>query len=381
MRRSVLLGLLAVVAITGGLTACGPQPVSTFPVLISAGSDHTCGQDGAGIVKCWGDNSAGELGDGTNTQHLTPNVVPGLTQVFDLSTAFERTCVVTAYGGGVECWGDNSIGNLGDGDNSLSNRNVPTQVVGLTSGWKSVRAGFAFTCALSTAGAVDCWGAVPSPLGGFTTVPVPVPGWDSGVDEITVGNDHACALMSGAVQCIGNNASGQLGDGTTTTRTAPVSVSGLSGATDVGAGRDATCAIVSTFDFCWGSNALGQLGDGTATDHLTPNPVAGVVGSAFKVSLTDQASCVLANSSGVGAQCWGRNDLGQLGDGTTTSRPTPAYVSGLTAGVVSFSAGSNAHGCVILSGGAAKCWGFNSDGELGDGSTTTKLSPVNVSGF
>jgi alpha-tubulin suppressor-like RCC1 family protein len=265
----------------------------------------------------------------------------------------------------------------------MTNRLVPTQVVGLTSGWKSVRIGRAFTCALSVAGAVKCWGAVPNGSPGFSLTPIDIPTLDAGVGQITVGHDHACARMnSGAVECWGDNTNGEIGVASPSSVYPPVTVTGISsGATDVAAGYRTTCAVVSTVDFCWGLNDWGQVGDGTTNDTPVPLPVVGVVGSAFRASLGAHESCILSNSMGVGAQCWGKNDLGQLGDGTTTSRKTLAYVSGMTAGVVSFSAGTNAHGCAILSGGAAKCWGFNPDGEIGDGTTTQRLAPVNIVGF
>jgi alpha-tubulin suppressor-like RCC1 family protein len=380
--RTVVFGLLAVVSIGGVLAACTPSttPISTFPALISAGDNHTCGQDSAGTLKCWGDNSAGELGTGNNSPSTTPVPVSGLSKVFDLSTAYNRTCVVTAYGGAVMCWGDDSVGNLGDGDNTFSNQNTPTQVVGLTSGWKSVRVGYAFSCALSTAGAVKCWGAVPNALGGFALTPVDVPTLDGGVGQITVGHDHACArLTSGAVECWGDNSNGEIGNNSTSPVYTPVQVIAAN-ATDVAAGWRTTCAVVSTTDYCWGDNTWGQVGDGSTMDRWTPVPVANVVGSAFRASLSDQYSCVLANHPGVGAECWGKGDLGQLGDGLSSSRKDPEDVSGLTAGVIAFSAGTNAHGCAIVAAGAV-CWGFNPNGEIGDGTKMTRPAPVSVSSF
>jgi alpha-tubulin suppressor-like RCC1 family protein len=313
--------------------------------------------------------------------------VTGLSKVFDLSTAHDRTCIVTAYGGAVQCWGDNSNGGLGD--NTMTNRKVPTQVVGLTSGWKSVRVGYAFTCALSVAGAVKCWGALPASPG-FTTTPTDVAGLEGAVGEIpvgqiTVGQDHACAVLNnGAVECWGDNTNGEIGVPSPTLVYPPVAVTGMSsGVTDVAAGFRTTCAVKATVDYCWGSNNWGQVGDGTTTDTPSPLPVVGVGGSAFRASLSDRYSCVLSNNGGVGAQCWGKNDLGELGDGTTTSRVNLAYVMGMTTGVVSFSAGTSAHGCAVLTGGAAKCWGLNTDGELGDGNTSgiPVTTPVNVISF
>ena len=168
-----------------------------------------------------------------------------------------------------------------------------------------------------------------------------------------------------------------------TTVFTPTQVTGISsGATDVAAGNRTTCAIVSTVDFCWGHNNFGQVGDGTTTDRSIPTAVVGVGGSAFRASLSDRYSCVLSNNAGVGAQCWGKNDLNQLGDGTNVSRVDLAYVSGLSAGVVSFSAGTNAHGCAVVTRRRSQVLGLQPRWrDRRRTRPTPRPSPVNVSGF
>jgi alpha-tubulin suppressor-like RCC1 family protein len=147
--------------------------------------------------------------------------------------------------------------------------------------------------------------------------------------------------------------------------------------TAVVGGYDHSCALISNGTVrCWGSNELGQIGDGTTTERLTPRIVTGIT-SATRITAGSSHTCALL--SGRTVKCWGNNANGQLGDGTTTQRNAPKTVPGLT-GVVSIDAGFF-HTCAVLSSGAIKCWGSNFDGKLGDGTTTQRPSPVAVVGI
>lgn len=242
-------------------------------------------------------------------------------------------------------------------------------------------------CALLTAGGIKCWGWNGyGQLGDTTTTnrstPVLVSSVPSGVVAVSVGGDaHSCALdSSGGVWCWGANWNGQLGDGTTTTRTSPVQVSGLSsGVKQIAMGAEHTCALTTDGGVkCWGKNAEGELGDTTTTGRTTPVSVSGLSSGVASIGAGKYHTCVVLDSGEV--KCWGGNWSGQLGDGTTTDRTAPTSVSGLSSGITSVE-GGNTHTCVVTTTNSVKCWGENNSGQLGDGTTTNRLTPVDITVF
>jgi len=368
-------------ALTFSVSAGGSDPVAT---AIAAGDERACALTSGGAAKCWGENGAGALGDGTTIHRSVPVQVSGLTSgVTAITTAYSHTCAVIS-GGAANCWGYNEAGDLGTGITGFSA--VPVQVSGLTSGVMAIAAGGDHTCAITSGGAVKCWGNNgDGQLGDGTTVtsavPVQVSGLTSGVTAIAAGYHHTCAMTSGgAVKCWGYNWFGQLGDGTTVTSTVPVQVSGMtSGVTAIAAGDDHTCAITSGGAAkCWGDNGFGQLGDGTVGSNAVPVQVSGLTSGVTAVAAGDHHTCAI--TSGGAARCWGYNTSGQLGDGTIVNEAVPVQVSGLTSGVTAVAAGDS-FACAMTSGGTVKCWGYNRTGELGDGTTNNSTVPVQVTGF
>ncbi len=184
----------------------------------------------------------------------------------------------------------------------------------------------------------------------------------------------------GGAFCWGWNSYGQLGDGTTTNRSTPVPVTGLSsGVVSLAAGSGHTCAVTTGGAArCWGWNSYGQLGDGTTTNRSTPVPVTGLPSGVASLAAGSGHTCAV--TTGGAAKCWGWNSYGQLGDGTTTNRSTPVPVTGLPPEVASLAAGSG-HTCAVTTGGTAKCWGYNFNGQLGDRTTTNRSTPVPVTGL
>jgi hypothetical protein len=373
--------------------ANGPDtgPHGGDDIRITAGDVHTCALTAQRRVRCWGGNTWGGLGDGTTADHLTPVDVVGMTSpVRTVDAGWNFTCAVTTAGAAT-CWGYNLRGQLGDG--TTTNSSTPVGVVGLGSGVRAISAGVFHACALTDQGAVKCWGLNHrGQLGDGTTtdssIPVDVVGLGSGVTAISAGIWHTCALLAGGgVKCWGQNNVGQLGDGTTTDSSTPVDVVGLHAgvsALDTGTGGDGvidgshTCAVtVRGRALCWGLNNLGQLGDGTTTDSSTPVTVSGLAHGARAVATGSAYSCALTRSGGV--RCWGYNFTGQLGDGTTTDRSTPVDVVGLRSGVAELATGGF-HACALTRRGGVTCWGGNGVGQIGDGTTAGRPAPVDVSG-
>jgi alpha-tubulin suppressor-like RCC1 family protein len=208
--------------------------------------------------------------------------------------------------------------------------------------------------------------------------------WAGLVPAVAMGDDQAAlasSLQGGSVAAWGANNLGQLGDGTTTDRAEPVEVSGLSDVVAVDAGSHHGLALLGDGTVrAWGRNHRGQLGDGTDTNRIEPVPVSGLSG----------AVAVAADAGGGGAhslallddgtvRAWGDNELGQLGDGTTTLRHTPVAVSELSQ-VVAI-AGGSWHNLALLDDGTVRAWGENSGGQLGDGTTIDRTTPVEVAGL
>ncbi|MBI5528695.1 MAG: hypothetical protein HY897_20385 [Deltaproteobacteria bacterium] len=354
---------------------------------IAAGWDHTCVLTDAGGIKCWGSNKYGQLGDGTTEDRPSPVDVAGLSRspVF-VAAGSDHTCVLDEAGG-IRCWGLNSTGELGNG--TKYNSALPVDVAGLSAGVTMVAVGSSRTCALTDSGGVKCWGwNAFGQLGDGTTedstTPVDVYGLSTGVVAISAGSGHTCALTSsGGVSCWGKNNSGQLGDGTTQDRIVPVEVFGLSSdVIAIAAGVNNTCAVVASGALkCWGRNELGQLGVGNANvDGRKPVDVSGLPNGATAATVGRNHVCALTSLQGL--KCWGANDRGQLGDGTTEDKSAPADVLTMTKGVAAVAAGWG-HTCASVVPGGIKCWGTNEQGQLGNGVVvdTPNPNPSDVVGF
>jgi alpha-tubulin suppressor-like RCC1 family protein len=198
---------------------------------------------------------------------------------------------------------------------------------------------------------------------------------------LAVGGDHACALTSaGGATCWGRNVEGELGNGSTTDSSVPVPVNGLgSGVASISAGYWTSCAVTSAgAALCWGLNGDGALGNNSTVSSSVPVGVWGLGSGVAAISVGLDYACAVTSAGA--ARCWGANNEGELGNGSTTGSLAPVGVSTLSAGVVAISAG-NDHTCALLSGGGVQCWGDNPWGQLGNGTTTRSTVPVAVSGL
>lgn len=348
---------------------------------ISAGMAHACAVTTTSEVKCWGFNNSGQLGNNSTVNSAVPVTVSGLVGVTSISAGSYHTCALTSTGG-VKCWGSGSAGQLGSA--SISSY-VPVEVTGLTSGVSMLAAGHGHNCAL-VSGAVKCWGSNNyGQLGNNSTTvsstPVTPVGLTSGVAKIGLGSNHSCAITTeGAALCWGQNSNGKLGNGRTTDSHVPVAVSGMtSGVASIAGGYMNTCAITTSGAAkCWGHGGYYQLGNGGSSDSSTPKDVSGLSSGVVSLAMPGLNSFHICALTATGAVlCWGYNSNGQLGDGSTSTRSVPTAVSGLSSGVTSLAAGDR-YTCATLSSGGTKCWGYNYYGQLGNGSTTDTKVPVAV---
>jgi alpha-tubulin suppressor-like RCC1 family protein len=357
----------------GNPTPTGVPGLSSGVTAITVGWGHACALLAAGGVKCWGYNGYGQLGGTAASQYeSTPVDVAGLGGAAAAVAAGEHHACALLAGGGVKCWGANLAGQLGRG--GVGHSGWPGDVSGLTSGVVAIAAGWTYTCALLDTGGVKCWGD------GVTT-PADVVGPGSGARALTAGDGHGCALLvTGGVRCWGRNDWGQVGDGTNAPRPAPVDVVGLSsGVAAVDAGGAHTCALLDTGEArCWGLSEFGQLGNGTTTDRHGPVEASGLGSGAQALAAGRAHACAILLTGAL--KCWGDNGFGALGDGLTADRWLPADVLGLSGAVAAVAAGDY-HTCAAPAGGGVKCWGSNLFGQLGDGTTTHRYAPVDVTGL
>jgi alpha-tubulin suppressor-like RCC1 family protein len=321
--------------LTGGPATPTPTPTTPPGALVktvSTGRSHTCAVHADRTLWCWGSNSSGQLGDGTTIDRDVP--VQESTHASDwdaVSAGQAHTCAVKTSGT-LWCWGNNSSGQLGDGTTTGSA--VPVQESTHASDWAAVTARFAYTCAVKTSGTLWCWGNNSSgQLGDGTTTGSAVP-----VQESTHASDwaavsarylHTCAIKTaGTLWCWGSNSSGQLGDGTTTGSAVPVQESTHASDWDaVSVGFAHTCAVKTSGTlWCWGSNSNGQFGDGTTTDRDVPVQETTHAGDWASVTVALADTCAVKTSGTL--WCWGYNSNGQLGDGTTTDSYVPVQVTG-----------------------------------------------------
>ena len=299
---------------------------------VSAGYSHTCALTVGGGVKCWGFNAFGQIGDNATAYRLVPVDVVGLASgIAAISAGGNHTCALTT-GGGVKCWGYNTKGEVGDG--TLTQRNAPVDVVGLPSGVSAVATGDAHTCAVTNAGGLKCWGdgfigQLGIGVAADNTVPQVVAANPTltpltGVLAVAPGRIHTCALLvGGAVKCWGSGA--ELGYGSPVNSPTPVDVIGLgAGASAVTAGIAHSCALLAAGIQCWGGNSSGQLGNNSNLYSSAPVSVIGLGTTVTAVAVGAAHTCALTTAGGV--KCWGFNVLGALGDNTAVNRLTPVDV-------------------------------------------------------
>jgi alpha-tubulin suppressor-like RCC1 family protein len=327
---------------------------------ITSGDDHVCALRSSGPMVCWGDNRDGQLGNASQPSWAEPVALRTVVDATAITAGSRHTCALRP-GGKPICWGANASGQLGDGTSKGHDR--PSVVEGVP-GLLAIAAGGARTCGISK-DAVFCWGELEGKSNqraskiaeGSTNDPI---------TQLEVGPDHACLRhRGGQIRCWGRNADGRLGTGDFATQSRPTSVALAGGAIDVAVGQRHTCALQANGKVaCWGDDASGALGRGDPeVEAVGPGGARQVaqLDDAIAVDSGDGFACALRKSGEV--WCWGRNDLGQLGDGTSIDRPGPAPVVGVDDGIAL--ALGQAQVCVARKTGVVVCWGANDQGQLG----------------
>jgi GH25 family lysozyme M1 (1,4-beta-N-acetylmuramidase)/alpha-tubulin suppressor-like RCC1 family protein len=365
---------LAVVAVASLACRRAPAP----PRLLVVGPQVTCVTGPAPV--CAGDCT-----------FQIPADLTTLSAAHSVTFGLRHGCLLDAVGR-VSCWGDATQGQLGIASAAASERclgrpcrTAPVAVDGAPP-LRTLEAGWLHTCGVSAAGGVICWGddsldqlgrADPGPG------PAAVEGLTAGVSQVSAGGIHTCARRDdGGVVCWGDGSEGQLGQGSDEDSPRPVAVQGLPGpVAEISAGGYHTCARMTDGGIrCWGENRYGQLGDGTRTARTTAVPVQGLAGPVRALAVGSSFSCALLTSGAV--QCWGSNEMGEQGLGFESNPPSPrdpvsppTTVKGLESDVVALQAAGN-HACVELADDSIFCWGANQVGQLGTGRVTGGDLPV-----
>jgi hypothetical protein len=330
-------------------------PCYLHAVSAASGGDFACAVLAGGGVKCWGDNEWGELGDGgeSGAKSRGAVTVAGITNATAVTASERQDACALLSTGHVKCWGNNDVGQLGDG--TTTPRNTPVEVSGITNA-VAIESEGSNHCAVLAGGTVECWGI------GSPYTPFPISGIE-GVESLSLsGGDWGCVLGEGGMTCFGGYELDILGKGPF--MPAPVPITALSGVAAIGVGAPQLCAsLIGGEVYCWGNHFGGELGVGDGTTEPRPEPVvvSGIT-NATGLSVTGEKSCALLSSGGV--KCWGNNELGGLGDGSEEGTTVPVSVSGITTATgITASPGWS---CATLVDEKVECWGL------------TKLTPMPV---
>lgn len=294
------------------------------PVLIDSGTKYVkvsgdtakCGITTTGALKCWGYNNYGTVGDSTTVNKASPVLIDSGTSYSEVKVVGSTACGITTTGA-LKCWGMNSSGQVGDA--TTTNKTVPTLINSGTS-YSVIEMSGSVNCGITTTGVLKCWGA--------------------------------------------NNFYGAVGDGTLVNKTSPTTINSGTSYSYVAPGLMVTCGITTAGVLkCWGRNNFGAVGDGSTTNRISPVTVdSGVIYSSVSTEAGVTGTCAITTLGDL--KCWGRNDKGNVGDGTTITRTTPVVVDGGVKYSKIVSSNSSPGVCGLTQGGKIKCWGQTVDLQL-----------------
>jgi alpha-tubulin suppressor-like RCC1 family protein len=333
----------------------------------------------------WGYNGSGQLGDNTTTSRSSPGTTAGAGTTWCQVGSGRCHTMAIKTDGTLWTWGNNRCGRLGDG--TITDRSSPGTTAGAGTTWCQVGSVGLHAAAVKTDGTLWTWGYnFDGQLGTGTTTSRSSPGTTAGAGttwcQVSAGGYyHTTAVKTdGTLWTWGFNGSGQLGTGTTTDRSSPGTTAGA-GTTwcQVSTGGTHTMAIKTDGTlWTWGTNYCGQLGDGTTTYRSSPGTTAG--GGTTWCQVGDGRQATMAIKTDGTLWTWGNNCFGRLGDGTTTNRSSPGTTAGAGTTWCQVGDGSYYHTAAVKTDGTLWTWGSNFDGQLGDGTTTPRSSPGTTAG-
>jgi alpha-tubulin suppressor-like RCC1 family protein len=362
-------------------------------IAVTAGAEHTCAVSEAGDAYCWGRGTEGQLGTGARSNEVRPTKVVGELDFDSISAGRSHTCALTAARVAY-CWGANDHGQRGSAVGAADDEPVP---VNTSLRFRSISAAEHHTCALAVDSLAYCWGRNDQgQVGNGALTDVNAPAAVSGgrrFVQLSTGGEHACGVTAAyAIFCWGRNDYGQVGDSSAVTRIAPVIVrSGGVELYGVDAGATHTCALgLTSHLFCWGSDVYGELGIGTAydgkpgaTQPILVSPNIPELGTGISIAAGKDHACAI-EPFGM-ARCWGRGDLGHIGNGRLDMQffPQPIHLQPLNLHfgdffrVTRLAVGGDSHVCAL----AARrvyCWGMGAMGQLGVPNKTFAALPQQV---
>lgn len=373
----------------GQQTLTSPTHADTkgYAALSTGKGFHACAIDSVGAPACWGRADVGQLGAGQGPDRRQKPIAVAVSQpAVEIAVGGRHTCALLEDGA-VWCWGSNRHGEIGAGvpEDALFpvRPNSPVSLGALA-------AGTDHTCGIETThGTLWCWGANrDGQLGDGTIAPRPAPTQIplfQAAAALAANLGNTCFVSAGRVYCVGANDAGQLGNNSQASSLALVQVATLTDAERVAVGESHACAVdLAGQAWCWGHNGSGRLGDGTTTSSLVPVAVDQPPGVLFRsISARTFHTCAQSRPPELEIYCWGGNGNGELGDGTTTARSSPTLVPlpGPARGTLHAVVAGERHSCAIVDPGVVYCWGYNLQGQLGDGTEVSSLTPVAVLGI
>lgn len=358
----------------------------TNPSALSLGGHTSCMKLSDNSLSCWGLGHWGHLTNSGRSSWSSPYETSVSSNVSKVFTGTEHICIIKADDGAVNCWGQGNNGELGDGSSGSNAIQVTVPRNVTIPNITNMSLGKDYTCALNNSGNIFCWGKNSDGVfGNGTTIGSnsPVAGPTAGVPytQISASDNSLCAVVNdGTVKCWGRNDFGQLGNGTNADSFVPVTVTGISSAVEVSSGENFHCARLTNATIkCWGQNTYGQLGNLSTTNSNEPVLVSGISDSeALSLGGSDSRHmCSLGSTNEV--SCWGTNVHKETGLPTYEVAQTSPFVVSSASNAIRISKGTN-HTCIVDLNNNVKCWGSNSDGQLGKGNILATV-PIQIPGI